>query len=159
MAGVVRESISQPNVYPPLLLLMVLHPDVRHWPSVFIVCSAHTDWLQSAKRQDNVCFCCLPGEVPLVPKRAGSYSNCYKVQRMPASSWCGAASSCGCTPESVRNREPISYSFTYLFILPFSERFTEAWTNKWTLSTALFWSELQCGCAGLKKKKNKRISG
>lgn len=37
-----------------------------------------------------------------------SYSNWYKVQRMPASSWCGAASSCGCTPKLVINREWMS---------------------------------------------------
>lgn len=61
-------SRSQPPPLPFSLLLMFLHPDGRHWLTVFIVCSARTDWLNPAKRQHNVCFCCLPGEVPLCPQ-------------------------------------------------------------------------------------------
>lgn len=66
----------------------------------------------------------------LLSSNGPSYSYWYKVQRMPASSWCGAASSCGCTPKFVRNFDWVSYlcvnTFMYIPILAllFTERGT-----------------------------------
>lgn len=92
--GFVREGISRPKIvhspsFPPLF--GVLHPDDRHWLPVFILCPLGSYRLALSLPSDRTMFA-LPsaGEVPPVPKRAASYSNWYKVQRMPASFlvWC-----------------------------------------------------------------------
>lgn len=49
-------------------------PPIVNGTSIGALCllsaaSARTDWPNPARRQDNVCFCCLPGEVPLVLKQ------------------------------------------------------------------------------------------
>lgn len=137
------------------LLLMVLHPDENHWLSVFIVCRLGLCWLARPCQATGQCLLLLSAwGSPSCPQTRPSYSNWYKVQRMPVSSWCGAASSCGFTPKLVRNwaTEIFIYVFIYLLI---SDRTTVAWANKQTLSSALFRSELDCVCGIKKRKKNK----
>lgn len=117
VAGVVRESISRPQLASLPLLLMVLRPDGRHWLSVFIVCWLSLCWLARPGRATGQCLLLLSAwGSPSCPRTGPGYSNWYKVQRMPASSWCGAASSCGCTPKLVRKCEWVTVIYLCIYL-------------------------------------------
>lgn len=122
-----RSRASKHNAAPPSPSVIVNGSTSRRASLALCVYCLHAqlcaDWLHSAKRQDNVCFCCLPGEVPLVPSQAPATVTDTKFRGcQAASSWCGAASSCGCTPKLVRNCEWVIYLCFYLFHLFYSQR-------------------------------------
>lgn len=77
---------------PPSLLLMCRHAGGRHWPVALATSCALfcTDWLN--RPGAGPVFAFLTGKSPLSSNKAW-----YKVQRMLVSSWCGVASSCGCS--------------------------------------------------------------
>lgn len=77
----------------------------------------------------------------LLSSNRPSYSNWYKVQRMPASSWCGAASSCGCTQKVVRNWLRVIFSSINLFTCIFNKRWLQQCEQTTELCHVLYFSQ------------------
>ncbi len=103
------------------LLLMVLHSDDHHWFPVFIVCWLSSHWLARPCQATGQCLLLLSAwGSPSCPRTEPSHSNWNKVQRMPVSSWCSAASSCGCTQKLVRNCKWVTDLLFYLFMYLFT---------------------------------------
>lgn len=95
---------------PPSLLLMRRHAGGRHWPVVLATSCALfcTDWLNRPGAWPVFAF--LTGKSPLSSNKAW-----YKVQRMLVSSWCGVASSCGCSNSEQRGEITILICYYQCF--------------------------------------------